>query len=32
MEESAELIYKAALETPKENLLILLAHNGPKGN
>ncbi|XP_057539324.1 uncharacterized protein LOC130817565 isoform X2 [Amaranthus tricolor] len=31
MEESAELIYKAALETPKENLLILLAHNGPKG-
>ncbi|KAL2923913.1 Lysine--tRNA ligase cytoplasmic [Bienertia sinuspersici] len=31
MEESAEQIYKAALQTPNENSIILLSHNGPKG-
>ncbi|XP_021757566.1 uncharacterized protein LOC110722608 [Chenopodium quinoa] len=31
MEESAEQIYKAALQTPKENSIILLSHNGPRG-
>ncbi|KAL2893121.1 Lysine--tRNA ligase, partial [Bienertia sinuspersici] len=31
MEESAEKIYKAALQTPNDNFIILLSHNGPKG-
>ncbi|KAL2925726.1 Lysine--tRNA ligase, partial [Bienertia sinuspersici] len=31
MEESAEQIYKAALQTPNDNFIILLSHNGPRG-
>lgn len=31
MDESAKRIYKAALDTPDDHLVILLAHNGPTG-
>lgn len=31
MDGSAKRIYKAALGTPEDHFLILLAHNGPKG-
>ncbi|KAK9213599.1 hypothetical protein WN943_002987 [Citrus x changshan-huyou] len=31
MDESAKRIYKAALGTPDDHLVILLAHNGPSG-
>ncbi|KAF7838878.1 Metallo-dependent phosphatase-like [Senna tora] len=31
MEMSAKRIYKAAIGTPEDHFLILLAHNGPKG-
>ncbi|XP_039031808.1 uncharacterized protein LOC120166643 isoform X2 [Hibiscus syriacus] len=31
MDESAKRIYKAALGTPEDHLVILLAHNGPTG-
>lgn len=31
MDESANRIYQAALGTPEDHLVILLAHNGPTG-
>jgi len=31
MDESAKRIQKAALGTPEDHFLILLAHNGPTG-
>jgi len=31
MEESAKRIQKAAMGTPEDHFLILLAHNGPTG-
>lgn len=31
MDESAKRIQKAALGTPENHFLILLAHNGPTG-
>lgn len=31
MDESAKRIYKVALGTPDDHLVILLAHNGPSG-
>jgi len=32
MDESAKRIQKAALGTPDDHFLILLAHNGPTGD
>lgn len=31
MDQSARRIYKAAVGTPEDHLVILLAHNGPTG-
>lgn len=31
MEESAKRIYEAAMGTPEDHLVIILAHNGPAG-
>lgn len=32
MDQSSDLISKAALGAPEDNFLLLLAHNGPTGN